>query len=150
MKFETLKGELHWVFCKEPRLGYKATPSDPDKHEWSVMLRPDQESLMKIMDMQALGVKNKLSKDDTGQHYQISFKRPTQTVNKKTGAVLKTFQAPQVFQADGATILEELVGNGSKGFVKIELYEHNAPGGKKAHAARLDSVCVTDLVPYSA
>lgn len=146
--FETLEGELNWVRTKTPEMSpaqFKSKPTDPDKYFWKTMLRPTQDSLIKIMDMQAKGVKNKLGKDDKG--YYINFNRPVETFDKN-GRVKEKFNPPKVYKADGSTEITDLVGNGSKGFVKIELYEHGAPGGKKAHAARLDSIMVTELVPY--
>lgn len=137
--YEVLEGEFYWVRHKAPEeyLG---------KSAWKFMLRPTQESLMKIMDMQSKGVKNQLKKDDKG--YYINFSRPTDKKNNKTGAITQRFEPPKVFQADGITPMDELVGNGSKGKARIELYEHKTPNGGKAHAARWDSMVVTDLVKY--
>lgn len=147
--FETLEGELNWVRTKTAELSpaeWKKKPSDPDKYTWKCMLRPTQESLRKIMDLQAKGIKNKLGKDEKG--YTINFNRPTERLDAKSGRVLEKFDAPKVFKADGFTEINELVGNGSKGFVKVEVYEYNIKGGGKGHAARLDSIMVTELVPY--
>src|SRR5678810_814111 len=132
-KFETLSGELNYVRTKNPEMTpsqYKSKPTDPDKYFWKAQIRPDQESLMKIMDLQSLGVKNKLGKDERG--YFVNFNRPESTFDKK-GAVKQRFTPPKVYKGDWSTPFEDYVGNGSKGQLKIEVYEHNAPGGKKAH-----------------
>lgn len=136
--YEILEGEFYWVRSQTPEeyLG---------KSAWKFMLRPTQDSLMKIMDMQSKGVKNQLRKDDKG--YYINFSRPTEKKNKK-GEVTQRFDAPKVFGADGLTPIAELIGNGSKGKARIELYEHKTPNGGKAYAARWDSMIVTDLIKY--
>lgn len=145
--FETLEGELNWARTQTPELSpFKNKPSDPDKYQWKVMLRPNQESMMKILDLQAKGCKNKLGKDDRG--YTVNFNRPTERRNTRTGAILEKFEPPKVFKSDGVTPMTDLIGNGSKGKVTVEVYEHNAPNGGKAHAARLHSITVTELVPY--
>lgn len=136
--YEILEGEVQWVRHTTPEeyLG---------KSSWKFTLRPTQDSLMKIMDLQSKGVKNQLKKDDKG--YYINFSRPTERRNK-AGAVTQRFDPPKVFEADGTTPITEMIGNGSKGKARIELYEHNTPNGGKAHAARWDSMVITDLVKY--
>lgn len=144
-KFVELEGELYWTRLKDPELSpFKNKPTDPDKYQWKTMLRPTQESLLKVMDMQSMGVKNKLGKDEKG--YTVNFNRPTEQRNKR-GEIVKRFDPPKVTLADGS-VFEGLIGNGTKGVVTVELYEHGGPNNTKAHAARLHSVVIKELVEY--
>lgn len=140
--FETLEGELHYVRTKEAEQSPFTPAGQPPKFQWKLMFRPNQESLMKVMDMQSKGVKNQLKKDEQG--YYVNFSRPTEIRTKK--GVIK-LDPPKVTNADGS-VIDELIGNGSKGTIRVELYQHNTPNGGKAYAARLDSITVTDLIPY--
>lgn len=145
-KFVDLEGEIMWARCIQPELSpFKNKPNDPDKYQWKTALRPTQESLMTFMDLQSLGIKNKLGKDENG--YVINFNRPTEIVNKKTGKVIRKFDPPQVTGPDGS-VFNEPIGNGSKGIVTIELYEHPVQGGKTAHAARFHAIKLKEVVKY--
>lgn len=144
-----IEGELMWVRTASPELKMKNKPTDPDEYHWRAAIIPTKESLMDVMDLQSLGVKNKLKKTEDNR-YMINFSRPTERKNKKTGKVLQTFNPPAVFQADGVTPLTELIGNGTKGKMTVDVYEHPTMGGGKAHAARLHSIVVTELQKYEA
>jgi hypothetical protein len=144
---KTFEGELMWVRITNPELRMKNKPTDPDEYQWRAAIIPTKESLMDVMDLQSLGVKNKLKKTDDNR-YIISFSRPEERKNKRTGKVLQSFDAPKAFKADGVTPLTDLIGNGSKGKLTVDVYEHAAFGGGKAHAARLHSITVTELVKY--
>lgn len=137
----TLEGEFHWVRTQEPEMSPFGKPGEPPKYQWKAMLRPTQESMMRIIDLQSKGVKNQLKKDDKG--YYINFNRPTVAGKRKV-----PLDPPKVFAADGKTPIEGLVGNGSKGDMIIELYEHSTPTGSKAHAARLYGLTVKEMVEY--
>lgn len=140
--YETLEGTFYWVKITDP----EETPFKDKKGNlrwvWKAMFRPNSESLLKIMDLQAKGVKNQLKKDEDG--YYVNFSRP---VKDNAG---KALQPPRAYKADGITPLNEDVGNGSKGRLVLEIYEHKTPNGGKASAARLYSISVTDLVVFGA
>ncbi len=137
MQLEELQGELWWVRTKEPE-------EFNGKRQWKCMIRPTQEGVMKLLDLQSKGVKNMLKKDEKG--YYINFNRPTERKNK-AGVVVQKFEAPKVYNTDG-TEFDGLVGNGSEGSIKLEIYQHATPTGGKAHAARLWSIHLTKLVEY--
>lgn len=141
--FEKFEGSFDWTRVHTPEKSPFTKPGEPEKFNWKTKFRPkDQENLMKLMDLQAKGVKNKLGKDDTG--YFMNFNRPTEI--KSRGGVVK-LDPPKVYQADGVTPLEDFIGNGSKGFLTLEVEEYTNKAGKGC-TARLDSICVTDLVKY--
>jgi hypothetical protein len=141
--FVTLKGEFHWCKPNAPEKSPFTPKGDPEKWAWKTMFIPDQESLMKVMDLQSMGVKNKLSKLEDRPGYSVNFSRPT-----KIGKAGKELDPPKMYQADGVTPLTEQVGNGSKGEITLELYEHKTPNGGKAHAARWYSAKIEEMVEY--
>lgn len=128
-----LKGKLKW--CQTTK---------PDQFgNWKATIYPDTESLEKIRDLQAKGLKNVLGKDEEGYH--ITFRRPQ---NKKVRGELRAYTAPIVLRADGS-VCADLVGNGSDGYIKLEVYDYKNPTtGKMLKAARLVSIRVDNLVPY--
>ena len=127
-----LKGKLKWVQTQQPdQFG-----------NWKATLYPDQESLEIIRNLQAKGLKNVLGKDEDGYH--VTFRRPQ---NKKVRGEIRGFSAPVVLRADGS-ICTELVGNGSDGYVKVEVYDYKPPVGQSAKAARLVSLRIDNLVPF--
>lgn len=133
-EFVFITGKLSWVKTH--------TPDEWGK--WKVTVHPTVESLEKIRELQGEGIKNVLKKDDDG--YKCTFSRPTQRMVK--GKVIG-LTPPEVLQADGKTPLTGVhVGNGSDGTVKLEVYQHNTPGGGKAKAARLLSIKVDNLIPF--
>jgi hypothetical protein len=142
--YEEMDGEFHWMRHLEPEASPFTKQGEPPKYQWKTMFKPNADSVMKIMDMQAKGVKNQLKKDDAGQWY-VNFNRPTEIKTKKATS---TLSPPKVTKEDG-TPITELVGNGSKGRIKVELYQHGTPNGGKAYAARWDSAVITDLVEYN-
>ena len=146
-KLVKLFGELNWVRVGEPEIGYKATPNEPDKYQWKANLSLTKESLMEFMDLQATyGLKNKLSKKEDGTGYAVNFNRPTERVNKKTGKVVKKYTNPTV-TVDGKPF-DGMIGNGSEGYVVLEMEEFKLMGDRKGYAARLHSIEVTKLIPY--
>jgi hypothetical protein len=111
--------------------------------KWSIQLHPNNDSLEKIRDLQARGLKNQLKKDDDG--YFCNFSRPVSRVYK---GVVKPFTPPIVVDKDGAPVLVP-IGNGSDVAIKLEVYEHGTPGGGKAVAARLEKVRIDNLIPFN-
>lgn len=138
--YETLEGSFNWTQITDPQETPFKDKKGNAKWVWKTQFRPNSESLMKVMDLQSKGVKNQLKKDDLG--YYVNFNRPTKD------SAGKALQPPRAFKADGITPLTENIGNGSKGKVVLELYEHKTPNGGKAHAARLYSFSITDLVVF--
>lgn len=129
-----VQGKLSWVKTQVP----------DEWGKWKCTLHPNDESLNKIRDLQAEGLKNVLKKDEDG--YLITFSRPTQKLMK--GKVVG-MAPPEILMADGKTPLQGvLVGNGSDGTLKLEVYSHGTPGGGKAKAARLLSIRVDNLIPF--
>lgn len=130
-----LKGKCKWanrLFI--PDIEYK---------KWSLVLYPDTDSLEKIRDLQAEGMKNVLKKDEDGYH--VAFSRPTEKVIR--GKVV-AFDPPTIVDFQEQPFAGP-IGNGSDVTVKLEVYQHSVPGTqKKAKAARVMSVRVDNLVPF--
>ena len=128
--FVRIKGTLKWA-----RL---LTPDEYDGEKfWRVTVYPDSDSLEIIHNLMKQGIKNVLKKDDEG--YFMNFRRPCQMLRQ---GVLKPLDTPRVT----GTPANELIGNGSKGTVVLEVYGFSTRKGK---AARLFAVDVTEFVPYS-
>lgn len=135
--FVTISGELSWVRCD------KAETDPWNNTKWKATIHPDAESLPKVMDMQAKGCRNTLKKDDKG--YYVTFSRPTVMKTKKGDIPL---DRPLVFSTDGQTEITDMIGNGSKGSVKVEMRSFKTPQGGTGHSARLHSVKVDELLPF--
>jgi hypothetical protein len=114
--------------------------------KWSLDLYPDNESLEKLRELQAEGVKNVIKKDDDGYHVQIS--RPS-TVEFQKG-VVQSVTPPRIRDKDKQPLpANVLVGNGSDGVVTVEVYTHRVPNSeKRAKAMRLYGVEVHNLIPF--
>lgn len=136
-EFVHIEGTLSWVRNKVPE-------EFNGKESWKVTIHPTKESMDIVMGLQAKGVKNTLKKDDAG--YYINYSRPVARKNK-AGKVLQSFDPPKIYDAEGK-VIDDLIGNGSEGVVRLEVYEHKAPNGGKSHAARWDSAKITKLIPY--
>jgi hypothetical protein len=135
--FVTLKGELYYARTITPE-------TDPwGNTNYKVTLYPDAESLSTIMELQTQGFRNTLKKDDKG--YNITYKRAHSKQTKKGEWVLGP---PKVYDADGKTEIKEMIGNGSKGQVKLEIYPYSFQG-RASKALRLEAIKVDTLVPYS-
>ena len=65
-----IQGKLSWVRCESPN----------EWGKWTVCVHPTPESLEKIRELQAAGMKNVIKKDDDG--YYTTFGRPTQKMLK--------------------------------------------------------------------
>lgn len=132
-EYKYIRGILFWVRTKQVNPWGK----------WSCQIYPNGEGLEIIRELQSEGLKNALKKDDDG--YFATFSRPsekTDRMGRKYGL------APvEVIGPDGSKY-EGLVGNGSKGTIKLEVYKHKTPGGGEAKAARLMAMKIDDLVPF--
>lgn len=120
-------------------------PKVPNKwNKWSVQIHPDAKGLELIRDLQAQGIKNQLKKDDDG--YYSTFSRP---VTKETaGGRILSFTPVEVFDKDGNPF-DGNVGNGSDVTLKLEVYNHNVPGGGTAKAIRWQSARIDNLIPFN-
>lgn len=122
---------------------------DTKYNKWSLLLYPDEPSLVKIKELIADGIKNKLKLDDDG--YNMTFSRVTFREDKKSG-ITTPLAPPMVKEKDGKTNFPRTtrIGDGSDVHVGLEVYDHPQPGtAKRAKAARLRSVRIDNLVPDS-
>lgn len=128
-----LKGKAKWARLQQP---------DPQYNKYNIVLYPDDESLNKIRDLQAEGIKNVVKKDDEG--YNVNFSRPA---SKLIRGKVVGFEKPTVVDADG-NLIDVRLGNGSDVTLKIEVYGGKAPTGGSYKAARLEAVRVDNLIEY--
>jgi hypothetical protein len=135
-----LQGKGKYVRIFEPDIQFP---------RWNLLLYPDTPSLEKIKELQKAGIKNKLKKDDDG--YNMTFSRPTFKENKKTGVTIP-FSPPYVTDKNDLIWDRTVkIGDGSDLTIGLDVYDHGVPGTtNKAKAARLKSVRVENLVPYTA
>lgn len=148
-EFVYITGKLSWAKLKTPDTAFG------DKPKWKITVHPDEKSLEIINDLIKAGIKNHLKKDEDG--YYMTFGRATE-MRLKTGRV-QGMDPPAVLNGqdlndDGSPkpmSPDVLIGNGSDGVVKLEVYSHaKFPGSsEKVKAARLLSVRVDNLVPYT-
>lgn len=117
---------------------------------WHITIYPTPDSLALIRDLQGEGLKNVIKKDEENQYFVRFTRYPWKEYKDRTGRMQRIdFAAPEVILRDGRPYREPL-GQGSDVTVRLEVYEHNTPGGKsKAKAARLTGVIVDNLVPFS-
>lgn len=134
---EYVQGKLSWVKVVQPDTKYEPA--------WSVTIHPTQESLEKIREWVAEGLMNRIKKDDDG--WFVRFKCPVSR-NRKDGTIW-TFEAPKVVDKEGRPMDGFVIGNGSDGTLKLELYEFPTPGGGNGIAARLMGLRVDNLVPFN-
>lgn len=132
-----ISGKLSWVHTNKL-----------DKYgKWKATVHPDKASEEIVFRLQKEGCKNKVGKDDDG--YYVTYSRqPNITVR---GQVIG-LAAPEVLNPDGTPLTQALIGNGSDGTLKLEVYPYHVhsdpPGVKKGKAARLLSIRVDNLVPF--
>lgn len=131
-----LKGKLMW--CRIVDLNRYG--------KWSLDLYPDAESLEKLRELQAEGVKNVIKKDDEGYHVQIS-RPPSLNFGR---ASEQSVTPPRIRDKDKQPLpANVLIGNGSDGTVTVEVYTHRVPNSeKRAKAMRLYGVTVENLIPF--
>lgn len=139
------RSNQEWIFL-QGKGKYIKTKRPNDWGKWTCMLYPNNESLEKIRELQGQGLKNTLKKDEDG--YNATFSRPVEKTFKKSGLERKIgFSPVEVLGPDGKPY-DGLIGNGSDITVKLEVYQHNTPGGGKAKAARLSAIRIDNLVPF--
>lgn len=136
--FHFLKGKLKWAKVTRPN----------EWGKWTCTIYPDAESLEVARELSTQGVKNVIKKDEDG--WYIAYHRPTEIKSAKTGRIFGL--APVVTQVrtpDGTLVpYEGLIGNGSDGTIKLEVYGGTFEG-RPYKAARLLGVVVDNLVPYT-
>lgn len=139
-----LSGELSWVKAKADKLDTKFRPN------WSTNLDLDQAS-MNVFKEKKVGVK--LRENDAGALTMAQFRRYADNDFKDSDK--RSAKLPPrvlVLAKDGnikttlgmAKLYDGLIGNGSKGQVKLDIFDTKYP--TKGH--RLVSILVTDLVQY--
>jgi hypothetical protein len=139
MAFLTLEGELNWTRVVNPE-EYEG------KKSWSTTITLDPEGVNTVMELKAEGVKNSLKKNaETGKWY-VKFSRPVEI--KKGDKVTRVLSPPIVTDKDGNILDGLTIGNGSKGIITLDVYEHPVKGGAKAKAARLEKIMITELIKY--
>lgn len=133
-EFIKVKGKGKWVKHGAPN----------EWNKWTHVLYPDAQSLDKIRELQGMGIKNQVKKDDDG--WYTTFSRPTTLTVK--GKIVK-MDPPVMTLADGTSLEGKSIGNGSDLTTTLEVYSHAVPGSdKKAKAARWHSTVVDTLIPY--
>jgi hypothetical protein len=139
---EYITGKLSWVRPDKPDPwgNYKAT------------IHPNAESLEKVREMAAEGVKNKIGKDEDG--YFVTYRRPTQKMMKGkvvafTPVELLDGTQPRLPDGSYPPLRDVAIGNGSDGVIKLQVYEHGTPSGGKAKAARLEAIRIDHLIPFT-
>lgn len=144
-----LKGKFKW--CR---------PNKPDPWgNWKTDFYPTSEDMEKFRELKkthpttgALGIRNVIKKDDDGEF--ITVRRP---LEKEYGGVMKGFVPPMML--DGTKKMDDgnymplpigtLIGNGSDGVLKIEVYSYRDPTSKgKARAIRWAGGRIDNLVPF--
>lgn len=134
-RFEFIQGKLSWVRVVKPDVMYNT---------WIATIHPTPASLERVRELQAEGLKNVIKRDDDG--YYTKFRCPTHRLRKD--GTMWTFDAPKVVDKDGRPMDGSIIGNGSDGTLKLEVYSHPVPGGGTAIAARLVGVRVDNLIPF--
>lgn len=124
---------INWAKVQEPVLKY----GSKTEYEWSLdaVLNPDSVDAFKA------SKSRKTLKDNN----TVKFNRDTEYLNKEGGTV--KVDGPIVLLRNKETGDNDpytgLIGNGSKGIVKISVYDTRMGKG-----TRLEGVVVTELVPY--
>lgn len=138
-KYEVLQGKTKWFRYDKP--------NEWDK--WAHVLYPNPDSLKILQDLMLTtpefqGIKNTLKKDDDG--YYMTISRPMRI--KRKGRE-ENMNPPYVFNRDGTTPFNGLVGNQSDVTTKIEVYDYPVPGMKvRGRAIRWYSSKIDNLIPY--
>lgn len=135
---KVLDGEFVWIKTSKDRPEEFVAPDGTVKKSWSATIYPDKDSLELIRELQAIGIKNKLKKDDKGWHAKFSC--PVEEVKK--GKVVRVNDPPLVVDASG-NVIDGFVNNGAIGSMKIDFKEGSTPKGKY-YVARLQGLKLTD------
>lgn len=113
--------------------------------KWSLEFYPDRDSLDRIRDLQAEGVKNVIKKnDDNEYHVQISRLPFVEFVKGQKESV-----QPPTITFEGKPF-DGGIGNGSDGTCICEVYSHKVPSSdtKRAKAMRWYGLEIENLVPF--
>ncbi len=133
----TFKGvTFHYAnLSDKPRKGLSA------RLQWDVRVEFPKELLPEI---KALGIHIKKEVDDESGDVSYSFGAKQTYINPTTG---EPFTKPTVLDGNNRRMKGNEIGNGSKGMVKISVFDYNYQG-KPGKAANLLALKVTDLVKY--
>lgn len=133
-QFLYIEGKIFWCRAVIPEVW-------ADERFWSVTVYPNAKGLAVVKSLlEPPSIMNKLKRDEDGDY--IRFKRPCQ---RKFNGEIKAFTPPVVLDKEGQP-LTTLVGNGSDGIVKLEVYQFNKP--RYGRAARWESLRIDNLIPY--
>jgi len=115
--------------------------SEPDMwNKYSCRISPDQPSMAKVHKLISEGIKNKITKDETGE-YSIVFSRPVKIKTKDKGEVL--LDPVILVYEDGERLSKRFVPDGSDITMKLEIYGGKSPTGFGVYkAARLFKITV--------
>lgn len=142
LKFETLEGTLEYAAVHRPVAKYG---SDTEKEfSLKLVLDEDQEkALLAVMEKHNIPLNvmghDRIKTDKNGNRF---IKLRKNAISKKTG---KENFVP-VVDADGNRIDKDvLIGNGSKGKVKVMIFNY---GPQDLGAIKLSALMITDLIEY--
>ena len=122
--------DLWWAKVKEP-------VSPFGSEQWELQVRTTDDD--KIAELVKVGIKMK--KDEEG----VSFGNLKRPVVKRNG---ERNDPPKVVDA-ALNDIDVLIGNGSKGHVKVFTYDYNV-NGRSGIGCQLVAIQVIDLIEYSA
>lgn len=129
--YEYVQGKLKFASLFQPDIYNK----------WYATIYLTPESLEKIRELQAEGLKNQLKKDEDG--WYCNFSRPA---SKEIKGRIRGYEPPTIIM--NGLPFNEAPGYGSDVKLELEVYQHMTSGGGKAKAARLKTVEVVNLVPW--
>ena len=133
-EFLYIPGKIYWCRGTVPEVY-------GDERFWSVTVYPTTDGMKVVKSLyEAPPIMNRLRRDDDGDF--IKFKRPC---SKKFKGAITALLPPRIIDKDDQPITA-LVGNGSDGIVKVEVYSFNKP--RVGRAARWDSLRIDNFVPY--
>ena len=122
--------EFHWAHLQKPH--------NPFGTEiWDVQIRTTDKE--KVAELKKHGINMKTHEDG---YFFGNVKR--KTVNNKG----ESMEAPKIVDAAKKEVTE-VIGNGSKGHIKVFAYDYKV-GPNKGRTAQLTAVQVIDLIPYEA
>lgn len=138
-KVLAFQGKCKWAQLDHPDTKFSI------EGKWSIRLYPTQESYEALLELKKEGIRNQIKKDDDG--YYTTFSRPCQKLFKGR---LKAFEPPLIEDKDGNPLPRNTrIGNGSDVTVTVEVYYFQTPQKTEGAAARLASVRIDSLVPFT-
>lgn len=112
--------------------------------KWSINIYPDAESLEKLREIQADGVKKQIKKDENGYYFELS--RPPFIEFRKG---IKTPLTDPFMKFQDGSAHEGLVGDGTDCIAHCEVYTYKVPNTeRRGKAVRLLGIEIINLVPY--